>query len=151
MAVCEICRYLAEGSSPVLYENDDWKLLLREDDQEYLGKAVVDLKRHASRVSDIKPEEWVTFGEVTRWYEERVSKLFTPTHYNWQCLMNLGAAEGDTRVHWHATPRYNQPVEFGGETYRDQCWPQSCSSVERRPVDDETAGAIASAIITALD
>ncbi len=121
--------------------------MLREDDQEYLGKAVADLKRHAQRVSEVTAEEWVTFGELARWYETRVSNAFAPTHYNWQCLMNLGAAAGETHVHWHVTPRYNRPVQFGDNTYTDQRWPKSCQSVERRPVDAATAQAIADAIV----
>ena len=132
MAECEVCE-LQKKNDPrlILFENDDWVVVLRTDDQQYVGKSVVSCKHHIAHVADISDEVWQNFAECTRWYERQLDAVFEPANYNWQCLMNLGAAAGATHVHWHATPRYDTLVEFAGETFRDWRWPKSA-----RPMED---------------
>lgn len=133
-----------------MYETERWRLLLREDDQEYIGKSVVDLKRHVTSLALLDAQDWTEFGEIANWFETHVDTVFHPTHYNWQFLMNLGTAAGNAHVHAHATPRYDREVTFQGEVYRDQRWPQSCQSVARRPVNADVTETIATAIRDAI-
>jgi len=145
---CEVCALNTHNDPElILFENTDWVIVLRGDDQQYLGKSVVSCKHHMPHVADMTDELWQTFAECTRWYERRVGRAFEPANYNWQCLMNLGAAVGVTHVHWHATPRYDTPVTFKETIFRDQRWPKSARPMEdHREVELSLAYAIAKKI-----
>lgn len=135
MVGCEVCELQSKNDPQlILFENDDWVVVLRADDQQYLGKSVVSCKHHISHVADIPDSVWQSFAECARWYEQQLNAVFAPANYNWQCLMNLGAAVGVTHVHWHATPRYDKQVEFGGIIFNDWRWPKSA-----RPMQDHRA------------
>lgn len=147
MMQCEVC-HIQQLNMPemILYENENWTVVLRDDDQEYLGKSVVSLKGHTATISQLSDQQWLAFADASRWLEQHIMAAFQPTHFNWQCLMNLGAAEGVTHVHWHCTPRYREPVVLADETFVDQRWPKSCRSVLRRPVEPKLAIQIANKI-----
>lgn len=132
---CENCKHLKNESYCILFENSDWRIVLREDDQEYLGKAVVTLKSHKPRLSDLTNDEWLNFKEIVQWYETAMSRAFVPTHFNWACLMNNAAGRSDeTHVHFHVTPRYRQPIELFGQIFTDSRWPQSSRTVTPHPI-----------------
>ena len=82
------------------------------------------MREHKSTLSELSIEEWAEFAEISRLLEKAVTKSFSPTHFNWICLMN-GAfqANQSAHVHWHMIPRYNIAVEFDGNTYVDPSWP----------------------------
>lgn len=140
---CENCDHLNNEAYAILFENSDWRIVLRQDDQEYLGKVVVTLKTHKSLLSDLTANEWLQFEQAVQWYETAVRHAFSPTHFNWVCLMNNAAGRREeTHVHFHVTPRYDKPVEFFGEMFIDARWPQSSRMVAPHPITPEIAAQI---------
>lgn len=128
---CEVCE-LQKQNEPelILFENESWVSVLRPDDQEYLGKSIVSCKQHVATLGELSLKQWDDYAEHVQFLERHISQAFSPTHFNWQCLMNLGAAEGITHVHWHCIPRYEALVEFAGETFTDQRWPKSVRTMQ---------------------
>lgn len=148
MQACEVCEIQKQNDAKyLLFENDDWAFVLRPDNQKYIGMSVVSLKTHVPVVSQLTNEQWLSFAEMTRWAEERLSNAFSPTHYNWMCLMNNGAADGVTHVHWHCVPRYDKPVEFEGVEFIDPEWPKAFYPMnEARTVSSDILDKIAQKI-----
>ncbi|MDQ2996104.1 MAG: HIT family protein [Chloroflexota bacterium] len=90
-----------------------WHVVVNHN-QNYLGKVMLVLRRHATDVAALTPNEqarlWSLLGEV------KIALLgaFQPDHFNYAFLMNQ-----DTHVHLHIIPRYAQPRVFAGMTFDD--------------------------------
>jgi diadenosine tetraphosphate (Ap4A) HIT family hydrolase len=105
----------------VILETNFWKAILNEN-QSYLGRCIVVLKRSCGNMSDITTEEWLDFHEnVLKKLESTFKKAFGATMFNWTCLMNFAYQEKipKPQVHWHFKPRYDHEVEFAGENFQD--------------------------------
>jgi len=92
---------------------EHWHVVVNHS-QNYLGKVMLVLRRHATDVtaltSDEQAELWWLLGHV------RMALLgaFQPDHFNYAFLMNL-----DAHVHMHVVPRYAQRRVFAGTTFTD--------------------------------
>ncbi len=145
---CDVCPFLEkedENSPNVLFRTDYWSVVLDEN-QEYLGKAFVTLRRHASSIPDLSDAEWSDLKLVMSEYEKAIKSAFSADVINWQCLMNNAvAAHQPTHVHWHAHPRYLGGATFAGEDFPDPKWPRR---IEKTPkiVDKKTFSAIVTKI-----
>lgn len=106
--------------SIVLFENACWQMYLNEN-QTYLGRGYVKLRRPCECLSDLTGYEWLQFGKMVAAYETATRKAFGATMFNWTCMMNSEYMKGlpAPKVHWHVRPRYKDLVEIGGVTYRD--------------------------------
>jgi|SRR3989344_4782962 len=104
----------------VLFETIYWKIILFED-QAYLGRCVIVLKRHCDELSNLTLDEWSDFYEVVKKLEFALKKTFKATMFNWACLMNdaYKSKNPKPQVHWHFRPRYNSDVLFMGEKFED--------------------------------
>lgn len=104
----------------LIFETKYWNIFLTED-QMYLGRAVVDLKRNSPSLSSITSEEFTDFHLVIKKYEHAVTEAFDATMFNWSCLMNNAYKLNPPKphVHWHCRPRYNSSVEFYNEAFLD--------------------------------
>lgn len=126
----------------LIYSGKYWQVELQPD-QQYLGKSVVALKRHASALRELTAEEGKELLEIIKRFEISVEKNFKPTHFNWSCLMN-DAAGSDTpmHVHWHAIPRYREARQFNNHQFTDQRWPKSARDMEPNRPNKEILRAI---------
>jgi diadenosine tetraphosphate (Ap4A) HIT family hydrolase len=104
----------------LIFESPHWKVILL-DEQKYLGRCVVVLKRKCGDLAELEQDEILDFFEVVRKMESLFRKTFDATMFNWACLMNNAYRETppDPQVHWHFRPRYNHKVEFEGEIFED--------------------------------
>ena len=104
----------------IVFETPYWKVVL-SDNQKYIGRSVVLLKRECGDLADLQNEEILDFLEVVKTLEKLLRKTFNATMFNWTCLMNDSYKEinPNPQVHWHCWPRYNHPVEFMGEIFED--------------------------------
>ncbi len=105
----------------ILFETDFWKVILI-DEQSYLGRCVILLKRDCDELSKVLSEEWLDFHEnIVKKLESTFKKVFGATMFNWSCLMNNAYQEKNPKpfVHFHFRPRYNEDVKFAGELFRD--------------------------------
>ncbi len=104
----------------VIFETSYWKVKIMNE-QRYFGRCIVALKRRWGDFVDINNEELLDFLEVVRKMEDLFRRTFNATMFNSACLMNNAyqVSPPNPQVHWHFRPRYNHPVEFGGEVFED--------------------------------
>jgi diadenosine tetraphosphate (Ap4A) HIT family hydrolase len=92
---------------------EHWHVVVNHN-QNYLGKVMLVLRRHATDVTALTPDEqaelWRLLGDV----KTALLGAFQPDHFNYAFLMNL-----DAHVHMHIIPRYAQPQVFGGMQFSD--------------------------------
>jgi diadenosine tetraphosphate (Ap4A) HIT family hydrolase len=137
-----------QGRNPAIFETRHWKILLM-DDQRYLGRSVVVLKRPCRDLAEVTEEEMTDFLGVVRRFEKAAREAFGATMFNWACLMNLAYQHTppDPQVHWHVRPRYDHPVVFGGEMFTDADFGNHYARGEGdRSVSAATAGMIVAAL-----
>ena len=104
------------SNNKTLFETTYWKIVLLED-QRYLGRCVVALKRPCQNLSDLNASEVEDWHQVVKKLELVFGKTFGAAYFNWSCLMNTNP---DTRqVHWHFRPRYYKPLKVGKRTFTD--------------------------------
>lgn len=134
-----------------LQETDCWEVLLNPD-QQNLGKSLLVLKADKASLAELTEREWQEFGAIVKALEKAIAREFSPTHFNWQCLMNnayeLDSSE-EPHVHWHVTPRYEQPVEVGEEEFIDENYPRT--NKQPKFIDGALLRQIANKIIPHLD
>lgn len=116
---CDICDLL-KNDTTLIFQTDHWKVFLM-DEQSYLGRSVVSLKRHAGSLPDLSEEEWIDFKKVVERLEKAIRKTFDAQVFNWGCLMNnaFRKVPFNPHVHWHVRPRYKSKVIFAGKTFED--------------------------------
>ncbi len=122
---CEICPILAthnNNKDVQIIQTEKWRVVL-DPNQSYLGKSFVTLLDHKSSLSDLDEEDWKDFKTLVGRLENGMRKAFQPNHFNWSCLMNIAAMNGqETHVHWHVCPRYDRPVTIANQTFEDTQW-----------------------------
>lgn len=131
-----------------LFETKHWRVILRDDDQTYLGRSVVVSKEPCPSLSDLAYEQWIDLVNVIRQFEGACRVTFGAKLFNWSCLMNLAYQNDppDPLVHWHVRPRYSKPVTFAGETFTDEEFGKHYARGTDRQVKPEVARQIVAAI-----
>jgi len=92
-----------------------WDLYLSEN-QCYLGRVMLFLRKDEG-VEDflaIGKEEREEFFQIGARVKAALKTLFKPDRMNYAALSNVSP-----RIHVHLIPRYKEPREFGGHTFRD--------------------------------
>ncbi len=104
-----------------IFETEFWLVKLNADDQTYLGRSVIVLKRPCPDLADVTDQELLDFKAIVIRMEQAFRRAFNATMFNWSCLMN-DAYKNDPpnpQLHWHVRPRYKNKVEFEGEVFED--------------------------------
>ena len=120
MASCEFCEITEKDLQLLLLDTDFWNVFLSEN-QSYLGRCIVVLKRHCACLSEIDQSEWDDLRIIVTKLEELFTQTLEATMFNWTCLMNK-AYQSDPptpHVHFHFKPRYANSVDFKGFIFRD--------------------------------
>lgn len=117
--VCKICPFLTNHPKNIT-ESKYWHVDIC-DNQEYLGRSFVTLKRHCPSLSELTSDEWLDLADLIKKLETTFKKAFNATAFNWTCLMNDAFKEKtySPHVHWHVRPRYEKAVVFAGITFQD--------------------------------
>lgn len=100
-----------------LFETDCWFWSLRPH-QATLGAGILFLKRQCLRFSELTGEEFSDLSTIVRVVESTLGRAFQYDIMNYMMLMMV-----DRHVHYHVFPRYESPVEFQGEIWKDTHWP----------------------------
>ena len=131
------CEYCTPKYRP-LFETPFWRVHLAED-QSYLGRCVVILKRHAGTLSMLTVDEWKDFGQVVKKTEFILEKAFAPKMFNWTCMVNNAYLEedADPHIHWHVRGRYDKPVELAGVTFDDPDFGHHYNRERKKELTDE--------------
>ena len=90
-----------------------WHVVVNHN-QNYLGKLMLVLRRHATDVTALTPAEQAELWSLLGAVKTALLGAFQPDHFNYAFLMNL-----DAHVHMHIIPRYAQPQVFSGMTFTD--------------------------------
>ncbi|MFT5179494.1 MAG: diadenosine tetraphosphate (Ap4A) HIT family hydrolase [Candidatus Paceibacteria bacterium] len=104
----------------LIFETSYWEVYLMQD-QKYLGRSLILLKRDCGHLSEISKEESDDFYKIVKKTEDLFKKTFNATMFNWTCLMNNAYKNNPPtpRVHWHLRPRHEDPVNVAGKTFSD--------------------------------
>lgn len=116
---CEMCDFSKEIQHKI-FETTYWVVNI-SNNQGYLGRSVVILKRHAGDLIELKPAEWKDLMKLIKKMEAALRKSFGATMFNWTCLMNNAYKKNppNPHVHLHFIPRYNHKVKFGDIMFED--------------------------------
>lgn len=98
-------------------EYEYWILALRAK-QVTIGSCVILLKRECPFISELTDSELIEFKLVAKDWETIINTTFKPDKFNY-----IAAMMKDPFVHFHAIPRYREPREFDGVTFKDTSWP----------------------------
>lgn len=108
-------------SPNVIFETEYWRVIL-SDDQKYLGRSIIYLKRPAADLADLSQDELNDWHFMLRILESAMRQAFDARLFNWGCLMNHAyrIKPYTPLVHWHMRPRYDHSVYFSGVEFRDE-------------------------------
>ncbi len=117
---CDWCNLSEEDQQFQVYESKSWSAFL-SDEQDYIGRCILVLKRHCNSLSELTDEEWDELRNLVRRVEACLKAVMGATLCNWSCLMNSFYKEAapDPHLHIHVRPRYDKPVMLNGNTYSD--------------------------------
>ncbi|MCX6748585.1 MAG: HIT family protein [Candidatus Pacearchaeota archaeon] len=122
----------------LIFETKYWKIVLAED-QYYLGRCYIILKRKCGDLADLSEKEILDFLELVKKLEKAIKKSFNATMFSWGCLMNNAYRNKypKPQVHWHFRPRYIDKVEFGGLVFEDKEFGEHYTRKTDRKLSDE--------------
>ncbi|MBR0137329.1 MAG: hypothetical protein IJM15_02860 [Erysipelotrichaceae bacterium] len=120
MANCKWCNLSEEEKRFQLFESKSWSVFL-SDEQDYIGRCILVLKRHCHSLSELTDDEWEELHNLIYKNEECLKSVLGATLCSWSCLMNSFYKEEtpDPHLHIHVRPRYEKPVIINGNTYAD--------------------------------
>ena len=135
---CPTCEYSSETEA-LVFESNYWRVFLHGD-QSYLGRCLVDLKRHAGSIPELTSEEWIDLHHIIGKLENALTRAFHPTLFNWTCLMNHAFREKpyNPHVHWHLKSRYEKTVSFAGHEFQDKEFGNHYDRTTNRKLPAET-------------
>lgn len=119
--ICPICSWTPENSEYVfLFETTFWRVVLAPN-QCLIGRCVVNLKRHAGDLADLRQEELVDWLEGVKKVETALRSAFKAKMFNWSCYMNFAYREDppNPHIHWWAVPRYDHGVVLNDLVFTD--------------------------------
>lgn len=120
MGNCVWCNLSEEDKQYQVYETAFWSVYL-SDEQDYIGRCILVLKRHCSSMSEMNADEWEDLRKLICKVETCLKMVLGAALCNWSCLMNsfYKESEPDPHLHIHVRPRYDKPVMVNGNIYTD--------------------------------
>ena len=117
---CDWCNLSIEDQQFQLYESKSWSVFL-SDEQDYIGRCILVLKRHCNSLSGLTDDEWDELHDLICKVEACLKAVLGAALCNWSCLMNSFYKEStpDPHLHIHVRPRYDKPVMLNGSIYTD--------------------------------
>jgi diadenosine tetraphosphate (Ap4A) HIT family hydrolase len=151
--LCLLCRILLSPQlESKIYETDHWMVVLHINDQRYLGRCVVILKRHCPDLSNLTEAEWIDFADLVKTLEPALKHSFGATMFNWTFHMNNAYQETPAKphVHCHFYPRYKESVAFQGISFQDNEFGEHYDRT-KKPVSPEVQKAIVKAVRQSIE
>ena len=120
MGNCVWCNLSEEDKQYQVYETAFWSVYL-SDEQDYIGRCILVLKRHCSSMSEMNEDEWEDLRKLICKVETCLKTVLGATLCNWSCLMNSFYKESEPypHLHIHVRPRYDKPLMVNGNIYTD--------------------------------
>ena len=120
MESCSWCNLSEEDKQFQVYESTLWSAFL-SDEQDYIGRCILVLKRHCGSLSELTDDEWKELHMLICKVEACLKTAFGAALCNWSCLMNsfYKDSDPDPHLHIHVRPRYDKPVMLNENLYID--------------------------------
>ena len=120
MEICEWCNLSEKDKQFQVYKSKAWSVFL-SDEQDYLGRCILVLKRHCGSLSDLTDDEWNELRNLICKVEACLKTVLGASLCNWSCLMNSFYKEAvpNPHLHIHVRPRYDKPTVISGNAYTD--------------------------------
>ena len=120
MTECDWCHLSEEDRKYLLCDSGYWSVFLA-DEQDYIGRCILVLKRHCGSMAELTDDEWKDLLHLIRKLEMCAKTVFGAELCNWSCLMNSFYKEPEPcpHLHIHVRPRYRNPLVINGNTYSD--------------------------------
>ena len=120
MDKCSWCDLSEEDKMFQVYDGEFWSVFI-SDEQDYIGRCILVLKRHCHSMSELTGDEWEELHGLVCKVEACLKAVLGAALCNWRCLMNnfYKEASPDPHLHIHVRPRYDKPVILNGNTYTD--------------------------------
>ncbi|MBP3273147.1 MAG: HIT family protein [Ruminococcus sp.] len=117
---CEWCNLSEADKQFQVYESKSWSVFL-SDEQDYIGRCILVLKRHCGAMSELTDDEWDELRKLVCKVEAYLKTVLGATLCNWSCLMNsfYKESEPNPHLHIHVRPRYDEPVMVNEHSYVD--------------------------------
>ncbi len=117
---CEWCNLSEADKQFLVYESKSWSVFL-SDEQDYIGRCILVLKRHCGAMSELTDDEWDELRKLVCKVESCLKAVLGATLCNWSCLMNSFYKESNPNphLHIHVRPRYDKPVMINESIYID--------------------------------
>lgn len=106
--MCPLCEKLTEGSSLMTVVRQSLSTSYLDENQFYLGKAIVVFNRHEEDLLHLSEKERVDFYCEMMRVAEAISRAVKPDRMNYSQLGNVVH-----HLHWHVIPRYKSDRNFG--------------------------------------
>lgn len=107
----------------LIFRGRRWSVLLHPS-QYYLGRSYLWLNSGEGRQEDLfldtSMEEYRSLRYLATEVAEALTRLFIPDSFNWAAFGNE-----TEHLHVHCIPRYREPREFRGVTFRDELYGQN--------------------------
>lgn len=120
MEECSWCNLNEEDRQYLLFDSDYWFVFLA-DEQDYIGRSILVLKRHCGSLIELTENEWKELRYLIKQLETCLKITLGADLCNWSCLMNSFFKDSvpNPHVHIHARPRYRNSLVINGNIYND--------------------------------
>ena len=115
-----------------VFEYRHWVVLIRPAQPTPLC-CVIAARSNAQSLGTLTPEEAAELPMVINHFESVVTGIAPARKFNYLALMMV-----DPNPHFHAIPRYDQPVQLGEAQYRDEHYPRPPDMLQGLAVDAAT-------------
>jgi hypothetical protein len=138
MENCSWCNLSEKDKQFLVYESTFWSIFLA-DEQDYIGRCILVLKRHCGSLSELTDDEWEELHKLVYKVETCIKTALGATLSNWSCLMNSFYKDSDPNphLHIHVRPRYDKPVMLNGNTYIDNEFSHHYTVNKNRSIPDK--------------
>jgi len=130
---CGLCQRIEKYTRLDIKDYNHWGVTLFEN-QYYLGRNIIFLKRHAvDFFTDITEEERDEFFNITKMVRSSLKELYNPDLFNYATLGNEV-----NHLHWHIIPRYKDEREINGVIFKDENWGKNYAPYNKNfKIEDE--------------
>ena len=120
MEKCEWCNLTEKEKRWLLSDTEYWTIYLA-DEQDYIGRCLILLKRHCGSLPGLQMPEWIELKQIVDELERCLKTVLGAELCNWSCLMNSFYKKEipNPHLHVHVRPRYKKPVILNGNEYVD--------------------------------
>ena len=138
MENCSWCNLSEKDKQFLVYESTFWSIFLA-DEQDYIGRCILVLKRHCGSLSELTDDEWEELHKLVYKVETCIKTALGATLSNWSCLMNSFYKDSDPNphLHIHVRPRYDKPVMLNGNIYIDNEFGSHYTVNKNRSIPDK--------------